>query len=412
MSFKIRISRVCEIITYLVILLDINIFMISKISVANRMLYSVLMSAFVVAINLHKSKSIVYRNATKWIRFYCITVILMLFVHYLHDSRSNGVSDAMFLRNSYYYLICVFAFALIYVIDKNGGTDKLWKNLLLISIVWTLVLLAQAVVFNKTGRLLMPYLQQRGLYSNNTRNGMFRNEMRSVAHIIIIYCFDQLYNQRPKKKVTLIFGLLSGLITMFYVEQTRGYYIAIFLSLFSVMLCNSKKRKQFIRTSILVVLGFAVLWRTDAIGKLLQSIFNGNDSMATGLVRVEGMKMFWQAFLNNPLWGYGFQETGDFVHSGVLTYYFNDCGFVGVIGQIGIWAFIIVGIMIFRFGYIVVRMLKNQSSEGSLLLGLYVFFIASSISLICFWNSTCLLCPILWAIFEYSYIVSRKVNHE
>lgn len=410
MSFKIRISKVCEIITYIVLLLDLNLFMFSKVSVANRMLYSVVLSAFAVVINFQKRKSIVYKSATRWIRIYCITVVLMLLAHYLHDSRVTGVSNTMFLRNAYYYLICIFSFALIYVIDKNGGIEKLWRYFLIISIVWTVVLLSQAFVFNRTGRLVLPYLQQRGLYSNNMRNGMFRIEMRSVAHIMIIYCFDQLYNQRPKKKMTLIIGLLLGLATMFYVEQTRGYYIAIFLSLFAVMLCRSKNRRQFVRTSVLIIIGFAILWRTEAIGKLLQSIFSGNDSMATGLVRVEGMQMFWQAFLSKPLWGYGFQETGDFVNSGLLTYYFNDCGFVGIIGQIGIWAFAIVGIMVFRLGFIVVRMLKKNSSEGSLLLGLYVFLVASSTSLICYWNSTCLLCPILWAIFEYIYAISRMEN--
>ena len=51
------------------------------------------------------------------------------------------------------------------------------EYLLAISILWTLILLVQAFVFNKTGRLLLPYLQQRGMYSNNTRNGMFRIEM-------------------------------------------------------------------------------------------------------------------------------------------------------------------------------------------------------------------------------------------
>ena len=407
MSLKIRISKLCEIIIYIVLLLDLNLFMISKISVASRMLYSIVLSAFVIIINLSKRKSLVYQNGIKWIRIYYIVVVFMLLAHYLHDSRMNGVSNVMFLRNSYYYLICIFSFALIYVIDINGGTEKLWNNLLAISILWTLILLVQAFVFNKTGRLLLPYLQQRGMYSNNTRNGMFRIEMRSVAHIMIIYCFDQLYNQRPKKKVVLLVGLLLGMITMFYVEQTRGYYIAIFLSIFAVMLYNSKNRKQFIRTSVLMTLGFVVLWRTKAIGKLFQSIFNGNDSMATGLVRVEGMKMFWQSFLSRPLWGCGFQETGDFVNSGLLSYYFNDCGFVGIIGQIGIWAFIIVGIMLFRFGFIVVRMLKKNSSDGSLLLGLYVFLVSSSTSLICYWNSTCLLCPILWAIFEYTYAIFK-----
>ncbi len=211
MSLKIRISKLCEIIIYIVLLLDLNLFMISKVSVASRMLYSIVLSAFVIIINLSKRKSIVYQNGIKWIRIYYIVVVFMLLAHYLHDSRMNGVSNVMFLRNSYYYLICIFSFALIYVIDINGGTEKLWNNLLAISILWTLILLVQAFVFNKTGRLLLPYLQQRGMYSNNTRNGMFRIEMRSVAHIMIIYCFDQLYNQRPKKKVVLLVGLLLGM---------------------------------------------------------------------------------------------------------------------------------------------------------------------------------------------------------
>lgn len=410
MSLKIRISKVCEIIIYLVLLLDLNIFMFSKLNVANRMLYSIMLSVFVIAINLFNRKSVVYKNATKWVRVYCVIVIIMLIVHYLHDSRVNGVSNAMFLRNSYYYLICIFAFALIYVLDRNGGTNKMWKYFLTITIVWSVIILVQAVVFNKTGRLILPYLQQRGLYSNNMRNGTFRIEMRSVAHIMIIYCFDQLYNRKPKKKMELIVGVLLGLFTMFYVEQTRGYYIAVFLSIFAVMLCNSKYRKQFIKTSILVIVGFGVLWRTEAISNLMQSIFSGSDSMATGIIRIEGMKLFWQAFLTRPMWGCGFQETGDSVSSGMMTYYFNDCGFVGIIGQIGIWAFVIIGLMVFRLGFIVVRMLKNNRTEGSLFLGLYVFLIASSTSLICYWNSTCLLCPLLWAIFEYTYAVSRMEN--
>ena len=56
MSLKIRISKLCEIIIYIVLLLDLNLFMISKVSVASRMLYSIVLSAFVIIINLSKEK--------------------------------------------------------------------------------------------------------------------------------------------------------------------------------------------------------------------------------------------------------------------------------------------------------------------------------------------------------------------
>ena len=35
----------------------------------------------------------------------------------------------------------------------------------------------------------------------------------------------------------------------------------------------------------------------------------------------------------------GFQETGDFATTASGIFYFNDDGFLGIVGQIGVWAF-------------------------------------------------------------------------
>ena len=81
MSLKIRISKLCEIIIYIVLLLDLNLFMISKVSVASRMLYSIVIYAFVIIIKKKKKKSIVYQNGIKWIlecyiRLCCLLLLL------------------------------------------------------------------------------------------------------------------------------------------------------------------------------------------------------------------------------------------------------------------------------------------------------------------------------------------------
>ena len=71
------------------------------------------------------------------------------------------------------------------------------------------------------------------------------------------------------------------------------------------------------------------------------------------------MAVFWEAFKRNPLFGLGFQTTGDNAITQSGIFYFNDDGFVGIVGQIGIWAFIIYGMMLLRFTYIVVKLFQN-----------------------------------------------------
>lgn len=407
---RIRISTLCKCTIYLLFILDLNFFMISKTSISDRMFYMVGLSVIWAIYIFHKRQSEVYYDATKWIKRYGIIVMVMLFVHFIYAFIVNGVAKGVFLRSACYYLIFIFAFPLVYVFDYDDGTEKFWKMLNAIVVVWDISLIAQAVIYNSTGTIISPYLLDRGMYGNNIRNNMLRLEMRSMSHIMIIYNFDKCYNQEERGKFKYLLLAILGIFTMFYVEKTRGYYIAVLLSIAVLLICYNRKLRKFLFTFLLVIVVIVVLWKTNAIGNLYNSLFNDNNvTDATGLVRLRGYEIILEKLRHNPLWGFGFQTSGDwFSYNGIITY-FNDNGFVGLLGQIGVWAVLVFGFMIVRFGYVIFDLFRKKSfRQATLFLGLYVYLIGTAPSLICYWNTTCLLCPVLWAVIEYEYANFKK----
>ena len=398
---KVRISSLCKWTIYFLFLFDLNIFMLQKISTGDRMLYTVAISAIWTGYIFLRPKSDMYIQSTRWIKRYAAIVFLMLIVHYIYASTVNEVTKGVFLASSYYYLIIIFAFPLVYMFDNDDGTYKFWKTLNIITFIWEMVLIFQAVLYNASGRIILPFLVGRNIA---LRNGMMRLEMRSMAHVMIIYNFDKFYNQRDKGRLKYLLLTLLGLFTMFYVEQTRGYYIAVVLSLAALLLCYNRESKKFLITSVLVILAVFVLWKTNAIAVLYNSLFSTTGEDATAIVRLRGIEIINERLKNNLLWGFGFQKTGDWFNYGGVVTYFNDNGFIGLMGQIGIWAVLIFGYMVVRFGYIIIDLFRRKSySTATLLLGLYVYLIGTAPSLICYWNTTCMLCPVLWAVFEYEH---------
>lgn len=337
-----------------------------------------------------------------WPNRYMAAVIIMLLVHGFYAIIIKGVSFGTFAHNAWYYLIVFFMYPLIYIFTEDGGTEQFWKTINIIMFIWYSWLLVQYFAYNFGGVILA----QGGLVS--FRGGSIRLSIRAIGHLLIIFNFNRFYNgtDSRNKKISL-FMTAYGILIMLLIEQTRGYYIAIFGAIFVLLICNNKNANKIIISTVIIIAIVIFLYQNQTISTFLDTLLGTEgtgESGATGAVRLRGMAEFWNQFIRNPLLGYGFQESGDSVSTVNGIFYFNDDGFLGLIGQIGIWAFIIYGMMVVRFGYIVRKLfISRDYNRGTLLLGLYVYMLLTSISLICFWDSTCLVCPVLWALFEYEY---------
>lgn len=359
----------------------------------------------------NKNRMQLVGQSIKWPKTYFFLVCIMLFLHMIYAVILKGVSFEAFIHNAWYYLMCIWAFPLIYILKKDSGEEKFWKVINIIMLVWYSWLLIEYIAYQYAGIVLSPAILEsvRGV---RIRNDAIRLEMKALAHIAIIYNFDKFYNQIDRKnKIWHLVMALYGIAIMLIVEQTRGYFIAIFGAMAVLIMCYNKKTIKFFASALIILIAVCIALKVQLLSSFLDILFSTAESGvtgATGLIRARGMTAFWNQFINNPLFGYGFQETGDFATTASGIFYFNDDGFLGIVGQIGIWAFIIYGTMIFRFGYIVNKLFKEKNyKQGTLLLGLYIYMLLTSISLICYWNTTCLLCPILWALFEVGYDESR-----
>ena len=353
----------------------------------------------------NKNRMMLVGQSIKWPKTYFLLVCIMLLFHMVYAVILNGVSFGAFAHNAWYYLMCIWSFPIIYILKKDNGTEEFWKIVNIIMIIWYSWLLIEYVAYQYAGIVLSPAILESGV---RIRNDAIRLEMKALAHVAIIYNFDKFYNQIDKKhKIWHLLMALYGIAIMVVVEQTRGYFIVVFGAIAVLIMCYNKKTIKFFASALIVLISVSIILRTQLLSNFLDVLFSTKESGATGatgLIRVRGMTAFWNQFINNPLFGYGFQETGDFATTASGIFYFNDNGFLGIVGQIGVWAFIIYGTMVFRFGYIVSKLFKARDyKHGTLLFGLYVYMLLTSISLICYWNTTCLLCPILWALFEVGY---------
>lgn len=406
---KIKVNSIFKVVLYFCFIWDTLLLSMFNFQIGGKR-YSIM---FVIALLLtitvltNKSKVKLVGQSIKWPKIYFWLVCIMILLHMFYAVILRGVSFGVFAHNAWYYLMCIWVFPIIYILKKDNSAKEFWKIINIIMIVWYSWLLVEYTAYQYAGIVLSPAILEsvRGV---RIRNDTIRLEMKVLAHIAIIYNFDKFYNQTDKKhKMWHLVMALYGIAIMVIVEQTRGYFIAVFGAIAILIMCYNKKTIKFFASGLIILITVCIALRVQILSSFLAVLFSTAESGATGatgLVRVRGMIAFWNQFTNNPLFGYGFQETGDFAITSNGIFYFNDDGFLGIVGQIGIWAFIIYGIMIFRFGYIVKSLFKAKDyRHGTLLFGLYVYMLLTSISLICYWNTTCLLCPILWALFEVSY---------
>lgn len=406
---KIKTSQLYKLIIYFFITWDTILLSVFNFNPGGKRYSVMVLSAIAISLMIFVLKrNKMYMDLFKWPKVYALLLSCMLLIHYIYDILINKVNINAFMHNACYYAIFFMAFPMILIIEKDE--ENFWKFINILMFIWYTWFLVQYLAYQNGGILLAPALKSGELLGNSIRDGSIRLEMKAIAHIAILYNFDQFYNhgkEAGKKRKYNLLMFLYGLFVMVVIEQTRGYFIAIFGAIAVLILCYNRNSKKFCITFCLVIIGIIILLKTNVIGGFLSSVLDSSESYekgATGLIRLRGMAVFWEAFKRNPLFGLGFQTTGDNAITQSGIFYFNDDGFVGIVGQIGIWAFIIYGMMLLRFTYIVAKLFKiKQYTKGTQLLGFLVYLFLTSISLICYWNTTCMLCPILWAIFEVGY---------
>ena len=125
-------------------------------------------------------------------------------------------------------------------------------------------------------------------------------------------------------------------------------------------------------------------------------------------MRIAGMSYAIEQFISNPFTGYG-MNLSDFVinHSGIqFLYSHKDIGIIGTLGRLGVFYFGVYIIPMIYYGGVLIGILKEVEKqytrqEYSFLIGLYVYLLFTTISLLVTDSVRIYAWPFYLALFEF-----------
>lgn len=404
MSGKIRITTLIRIVLYFILFIELRGLAIFKLpwyllggaKIAS--VVGVLLTIYIYSNKLYARKLNAYDGGLKK---YALLLLVTLAIHIPYGLIHNGATWSVLQTRVSYLAIFFLAFPIMLIFITDGGIEKFFKFVSIISLIWFIWLIVQGFAYSSTGRIISQYFIA---YPDEVgiRNNMIRVPMRVLGHVAIIYNFDRFYNSEEKKRIVNLTIFVLGIIAMVYTEQVRGFQIAMVIAIFVMLAINNRSSLKKLVSIILIGVFCWIIIGTGYLDYFISS-FDGGETVSV-VARTAGMQRFWEAFLENPIMGLGLQSTGDSAYLHGVQYYFNDDGFIGLMAMLGVFAILLYGMMIFRFGKILYRTARSHQYEHlTFMTGLYVFLISTSVTLICYWNTTCLYCPLIWAVFEFYY---------
>jgi hypothetical protein len=190
-----------------------------------------------------------------------------------------------------------------------------------------------------------------------------------------------------------------GIICAFIVQMVRMYEFAIVGALLVVYVASSKKSNRILRI-IIVLFAIVYVTMTGIVDSFISS-FDVNGNLGAGTrVRFEAIEYFMTYVQKNPLFGMGFVHQN--YYSSVLygangRYYLTDVGIIGLLTECGGAMVALYVLFCIRMVYIITK-IKRQNK--GFLVGLCVFTLLCTPTLIIWGRRSIIYIGLIMAIFE------------
>lgn len=322
--------------------------------------------------------------------------ILACFTFIKYSSQSFQLT----LRVVSQYLLVVWAVPIFYTMNKDDTEFQVLNVVCMISIIWCGLVLLQSIYYNNTGRVLFEFVNQ---MTSGMRDNRLRISVGPFANFSIIYCFWKVYFGKIRHNFLYMMSLAVLIATNIFVQQSRAATIIIAITIITMVLMETNKAYPVVKKVIIIIgiVFFAIL--SDFISTYILNVFTKYEISVTA--RTYAYDYFWNVFKSNPLFGFGFVKSPDaynsILHGPLGIASTDDVGFAGQIAVLGIFAIVIVlGIYTVLFKHIM-TIKKYTGQWDCLLIGIYVYLISSSFTLIIFDQQRVCLLPIVIALFEF-----------
>lgn len=418
MKIKISTSPIFNIMLLLIIaandiIVSLNIPFIGDSGFNNTWIALVAIALFLNCIINSEIFKIVKQYSKFSLIFYILLSIFIVALCFYSQSKYHQGLMALFICFRP-FLLLFLNFPLIYIFTKQNGYDYLLKILCYIILIYIAIQMFVATVYYFTNNLLIPNMMF------GTRYGRLRCADPAMFSFVTIYIFNKVINERSLKK-TLFYALIIVILAIYviYIDMTRMLILGLFVSLLAMVLFKKRPKSNNLVIWIFAILCVSVLLFTG----IMQNFFNtfqesnvdtGNSTIARQFAR-EYFSLYTK---DNPVFSMGFVcPTNDYyslIFSGPnYVCHYDDLGIANMWYHYGISGVIIATVLMIRLIYLFIKATIIKKSQNSLyLLGLFIFFAVTQISLGFFDNQRIISLVFLWALFEYEANKPLKQKEE
>ena len=364
--------------------------------------------SLVVFIVVFKKNRELYNGTFKFI----IATLFLFFLPqliYTYFKYNQNVLD--FARAANQYTFIIWTIPILYVFYKEEGYSKF------IRLITNIVTIGYIIILIN---VLLKYLLNFSFFNiekwNFTNNGTIRIlNLSVIAPLTLIYNWNKIIEK--KGKVENWISLIIVLVVTIIIEQTRMKIIITLITLFCMFLFKKRDKKSRMILFGLTASTVVLILITGIFNIFLSQFSESNNGIST-LYRINELNFYLEKFDENKLFGIGLVPQTDIYDIYGISKYGdmnpNDIGIFGSLGLLGMGVVIIFIFPLFRWWKIYRKVSKDSvnSKNSMLLLGILIYTLLSSTTLIILNYERIALYPFFIAIFEYHNYLLIKEKRE
>lgn len=414
---------------YLLLLLDLSFFYIIPINELSRGAISNYQKIGVVIVGIIATL-IYFKRLFKEKRYLFYNNLLFLGCLFICEIFLSALMYAQGIRPlitvSNHYIIVIAYFIICYYMDKNNGIAKLEKIILNFSIILSVVLIIQYIVYNLNGELFLYIDRERA--ASSIRFGTIRiYESAYLPAFASVLSFG-IFLKRDKVNMKILSGIAFSISFLQVILVSKNRMSLLMMTLSYIYMIFIKYDKKRIRKWVSLLSSFILivfLLQLPSINNFI-STFSLKEASIT--IREQAINYYVQQLSEHPIFGVGFIEPIENdksfyeVRGNDGIFYKDDIGILGSIHTFGLFFIIWYIFLIFKIVKVlrVIRKEKKQTQYIELY-GLYCFSIIGSIVMNPFDSQRIVLFPFVLAFIDYAnktvlrekgFNLDNKINQE
>ncbi|MGU8226603.1 O-antigen ligase family protein, partial [Clostridium perfringens] len=225
-----------------------------------------------------------------------------------------------------------------------------------------------------------------------------------------VLSFSEIFNRDTKKKTLNILNLVCSLIYLIYVCQTRALIVYVIFSMLIVFIfVNRKSAKKIILMIITLVIAVNVFINLNITKEYINSFTDSKNSISN-IARSGAIDYFIDRGNENLIFGSGFinssanSETFYISRGSYGMFSTTDVGIFGYYSIFGIAGLVLYLYLILKMLTIIWTLIKSKKIDYCVeIIGIFIFFISTSLTLIVTDSQRIILFPIILALFNNKY---------